>query len=225
MEKNEDNQEESMFSNNAKYISSSMNFFNNNEEIGNGMISTPAIDYANYTNVNQINHKNIYQPSDELIYIYIGCFSKIFPIIFIIFGLAFSSPCFYSKGFIAYFSLAMGIIFIVIGILVMFLGYYSVYFLMGENNLKITKKALIGKKVNIYEKGDLDYIEFKYNFIVEQIDTGRKPMHKYILTIVKSNQETETPLDIGQNKPLFTVEEIGYFNYVINNHIQNKMKM
>ena len=96
---------------------------------------------------------------------------------------------------------------------------------MGENNLKITKKALIGKKVNIYEKGDLDYIEFKYNFIVEQIEKGRKPMHKYILTIVKSNQETETPLDIGQNKPLFTVEEIGYFNYVINNHIQNKMKM
>ena len=225
MEKNEDNQEDTIFSNNPQDISSSMNFFNNNEEIGHGMISTPAIDYANYTNVNQINHKNIYQPSDELIYIYIGCFSKIFPIIFIIFGLAFSSPCLYSKGFIAYFSLAMGIIFIVIGILVMFLGYYSVYFLMGENNLKITKKALIGKKVNIYEKGDLDYIEFKYNFIVEQIEKGRKPMHKYILTIVKSNQETETPLDIGQNKPLFTVEEIGYFNYVINNHIQNKMKM
>ena len=48
-------------------------------------------------------------------------------------------------------------------------------------------------------------------------------MHKYILTIVKNNKETEIVFDIGQNKPLFTVEEIGYFNYIINNHIQNKM--
>lgn len=225
MENKQENKDETMFSNNPNDINDSINFFNKNEQIGTGIISTPAIDYAEYTNVNQINHKNIYQPSDELIYIYIGCFSKIFPIIFIIFGIAFSSPCFYSGGFIAYFSLFLGIIFIILGILIMFRGYYCIYFLMGENNLKITKRALIGRKENIYEKGDLDYVEFKYNFVVDQIENGVKPMHKYTLTIVKSNKETDIPLDIGQNKPLFTVEEIGYFNYIINNHIQNKMSI
>ncbi len=223
MEKKEENIDGTMFTNNPEDILNSINFFNKNEEIGLGIISTPAIDYKNYTNVAQINHKGIYQPSNDFLYIYIGCCSKIFPIFSIIFGLAFTSPFFYSDGFISYFSLILGIIFLLIGILIMFKGYYLIYFLIGENNLTIIKKALIGKQKNIYEKGQLEYIEFKYNFVIDDIEKGRRPMHKYILTIVKSNQEKETVFDIGQNKPLFTVEEIGYFNYIINNHIQNKM--
>ena len=223
MEKKEDNQEDFIFTNNPKDISTSINFFNEKDKIGSGIISTPAIDYNNYTNVSELNHKGIFQPSDNLIYIYIGCFFKIFPIIFLIFGISFASPSFYSQGFIAIFALILGIIFVIIGILIMFKGYYSIYFLMGENNLTITKKALIGKKVNYYEKGQLEYIEFKYDFNLEDIDKGIRPMHKYILNIVKSNQEIDVPLEVGQNKPLFTVEEMGYFNFIINRHIQNKM--
>ena len=63
MVKKEENIDESMFRNNTEDISNSINYFNKNEEIGVGIISTPAIDYKNYTNVSQINHKGIYQLS------------------------------------------------------------------------------------------------------------------------------------------------------------------
>ena len=222
-QQNDDDKDEPMFSNNINDIVEGINFFNNDESIGTGIISTPAIDYKNYTNVNQLNHRGIYQPKNNLIYIYFGCFTKIFPIIFIIFGLAFASPFFFTSGFISYFTLVLGIIFLLVGILIMIKGYYKISFLMRDNNLIIIQKALLCKKTNIYNPGDLEYIELKYNFIVENIDKGIRPMHRYKLDIIKSNQNSESVFDVGQNKPIFTMEEIGYFNYIINEYIKNKM--
>ena len=215
--------EEPMFSNNPNDISEIPNFFNNNEPIGTGIISTPAIDYKNYSNIEQINHRSIFQPKDNIIYIYLGFFVKIFPIIFIIFGITFGSPFFFTSGFISYFTLILGIIFLLIGLLIMIKGYYRIKFIMEENNIIIIKEALCAKKKNYYGPGDLEYIELKYDFLVEDIDKGIRPMHKYNLNIIKSNQDIEMVLDVGQNKPIFTMEEIGYFNYIINEHIQNKM--
>ena len=212
-----------LFSINQKDIPVSPNFFDNNDPIGTDSMSTPALDYKNYTNVNQLNHKRIYQPKDNIIFIYLGCFTKVFPIIFIIFGLIFCSPYFFASGFISYFALILGIILLLMGILIMAKGYYKINFIMGQNDITIIKVALIGKKKEFYGPGELEYIELKYNFVPENLNEGIKLMHRYVLNIFKSNQENNIILDLGQNKPIFTMEEIGYFNYIINEHIQNKM--
>ena len=94
---------------------------------------------------------------------------------------------------------------------------------MENNSIIVIKKALIGKKRNYYYPGDLEYVELKYNFIVENIEQGIRPTHQYNLNIAKSNQENEIVLDVAHNKAIFTMEEIGYFNYIINEFIQNKM--
>ena len=54
----------------------------------NQPIQMQVIDYANYSNVNQINSKNIHQIDSNNIYLSLGCCFKIVPIIFFLVGLA-----------------------------------------------------------------------------------------------------------------------------------------
>ena len=50
-------------------------------------------------------------------------------------------------------------------------------------------------------------------------------MHNYQLDIVTSDNSVSQVFRVGQNSPMFTPEEMDYFNYVINFHIQTKMRI
>ena len=103
-------------------------------------------------------------------------------------------------------------------------GYHSVYFVMGPNNLTVSKKALCGRSTTIYGPGEIISIELRH---YTKHKTGRKlktrkTIHHYQLDIFKASGN-EIVFNVGQNGILFTNEEIGYFNYILNFQIQTKM--
>ena len=184
-----------------------------------------AIDYQHITNVNQIQHINIYQPEVGSLYLSIGCCFKIFPIIFLILGLGIIPLFVVVKGNNGYICTAIGVLFVIVSIVMMFRGYYSVYILMGANDLTITKKALCGKNTTTYGPGELLSIELSHD-ITHKYRKGReRKMHNYQLDITTSDNSVSTIFRVGQNTRLFTLEEINYFNYVVNFHIQTKMRI
>ena len=182
----------------------------------------PQINYAQYSNVEQVHHRGVHQPDANTLYVSTGCCFKIFPIIFLIFGLGLSPACLYADNVIgAIAGTVVGVLFIAISIIMMFIGYYSVYFYLGDNTLTVTKKALCGRKVTLFGPGQLVSIELKHDITY----TGRDNLNNYQLDIISVGGATDTVFRVGQNSPLFTYEEIGYFNYVINTHIQTRMRI
>ena len=84
------------------------------------------------------------------------------------------------------------------------------------------KKALFRKKILIYNPGELLRIELNY---VYSLKSGRPEglFHKYSLVIVLTNGKTDNIFTIESGSTVFTNEEIEYFLYYINAHIQTKM--
>ena len=184
--------------------------------------NVPQIDYKKYTNVSQVHHRGIHQPDTNSIYVSTGCCFKIFPIIFLIFGVGFASLIIFVHEIGGYIGSAMGFLFIFISICMMFKGYYSVYFYMGPNTLTVTKKALCGKSTRVYMAGELVNIEMTHDITY---NTKGGAIFNYQLNINSTNSGTDIAFRVGQSSPLFTMEEIGYFNYVINFHILNNMRV
>lgn len=95
---------------------------------------------------------------------------------------------------------------------------------MGQNNLKVERKALCGKKIYNYNAGELLRVEFFYDFSRgDGVSEGDS--HKYYIWVFPLNGDTVKILHFPFDFPVFTSEEIEYFNYVINNHIQTKMRV
>ena len=183
--------------------------------------NVPNIDYQKYTNVSQVHHKGVHQPDANNIYISTGCCFKIMPIIFFIFGAVFSCMFLFAEGIGGIIGTVFGVIFVLISFCMMCKGYYSVYFTMGPNNLTVTKKALCGRSTRVYLPGELISVELTHDILPTR--DGRT--FNYQLNINTTNSGTDIAFRVGQSSPIFTMEEIGYFNYVINFHIQNNMRM
>ena len=90
---------------------------------------------------------------------------------------------------------------------------------MNPNSLTVTKKALCGKTTTIYNPGELLRIEFTYN----KYKWLSNAKNNYDLKIFPPNDLPDTILSIGSNSTVFTLEEIEYFHYRINKHIQEEM--
>ena len=50
-------------------------------------------------------------------------------------------------------------------------------------------------------------------------------MHHYNLIVVPTNASPDTIFSIGSSSRVFTPEEMGFFLYYINIHIQTKMRV
>ena len=182
----------------------------------NQPIQIQEINYANYTNVNQFNSKNIHQIDSNNIYLSLGCCFKIVPIIFFLVGLAAALSAF-AHGFGGYIACGIGVIFLIISIVWGCKNYYSVYFTMGDSALIMVKKSLLRRKTKVFRFGELHSIELK------EIKAKGGRMH-YLLDVTYTNMRTETEFHEQSGVPLFTHEEMGFFNYIINRHIQTKMR-
>ena len=99
------------------------------------------------------------------------------------------------------------------GFLSFFRKYNDVYFIMDSNNLIVIKKELCRKKTHIYNPGELIRIDFNHN------------ENNYSLVIVVKNGNNDNIFNIKAFVPIFTNEEIDYFLYYINTHIQTKMRV
>ena len=107
-----------------------------------------------------------------------------------------------------------------------FYQYKRVYFYLEQNSLKIVKKAICAKKIKIYNPGELERVEFLYKYSYEvDYDGDGSYINRYDLIFVTKTGIVNKIFSRGNTSKIFTQEEIDYFLYYMNNHIQTKMNM
>ena len=189
-----------------------------------GVVPQPVIQYNNiyqqYNNISQINHKGVYQVDENTFYVSTGCCFKLFPFVFGLVGLG---TLVFGIYIAQVFLIIFGAIFAAVGIYLFFFMYNNIYFIMGPNTLTIMKKATCRKKTNIYNPGELERIEFNYRYTLEAGD--RRYTHKYTLIVVPTNGDVDNIFEVRSSIRVFTIEEMEYFLYYINTHIQTKMRV
>ena len=193
--------------------------------------NTPQTEMNKYKNISEIPHKHIYQTDSNTFYIKIStdCCLVIFPLLFIFIGIGvfvFYFFLLFSGNESSIIILVVGVGFIICGIYLSCTLYYSIFFIMEPNSLKIGKKSVCGKKIKIYNIGELERVDFTYKYSLEKnYEEFDAYVHRYILMIIETKGKTDTILNRGWLNEFYTKEEIDYFLYHINNHIQNNMKM
>ena len=184
-------------------------------------------EYQNYNNISQIPHKRIKQPDPNTFIVSSGCCSRIFPFIFAGFGIFLMLLPVTEIGE-GNFNIAAicGVIFFAIGIYLFFKLNNSVIFVMGPNTLTVIEKATCRKKTRIYNPGELQRIALDYRYIYRHSEgsggTGGY-MHEYSLIVFRTTEGAANIFSVSSSSPEFTSEEIDYFLYYINTHIQTKM--
>lgn len=185
----------------------------------------PQIDYSKYSNLNQLNHRGIKQTSENTFYLPEKCCSCARWGIVIIFLFSFSF-C-----FILLLDITVGtVIFAIFGFIMSCLGmiglctiYFSVYFVLNPNNIKVILIAWCGRKSLVYERGQITQIIFNSS---SNSDDRGKNFYVYELNIKQNIPGENSVFNIfskNSGKQLYTEEEIGYFNYIMNHHIQSKL--
>ena len=101
-------------------------------------------------------------------------------------------------------------------------GYYSLFIVLGSNNLTVIHKAICNKDIKIYNPGELERIDFTYT---PSQGKGNKTLHEYALSAVRKDGKTERILYLDSKSIRFTQDEIEYFVYTVNTHIQTKMRV
>ena len=186
--------------------------------------SNTQIDYSKYTNINQLNYRGIKQ-SNNSFYVTKRCCEKLFPIIYFTFSLGFAGLVFYTEvNVITVLTSIVGFIFAGCGILMLCRSYHSVTFVLEPKSIKVTESAWCGRKTTVFGSGQITQILFNSEY---KIMNG-KPFHSYKITIFQ-NIPGEVPenniFGSGYKNVLYTEEEMGYFNYVMNHHIQTNMNI
>ena len=170
-----------------------------------------------YKNFSEIRHKGISHPNENTFDIETSCYYKCFPFLLCFIGLLFISLILTKKTELVLIGL-VGFCFLLCGLLSLFIIYTNVSFIMGPNNLIIVKKSFCSKKTLIYNKGQLLRIDFIFTFL------PRGTSHNYRLEVILINGKSVLILALGSSYSLFTKQEINYFLYKVNNHIQTKMQ-
>lgn len=166
----------------------------------------------------EIPHKGILQPDENSFYITTGCCFKFIPFFGCFLGLLMIVISLLTEVIIIV--IILGSLIFLVNFSFFFVLFNNVYFIMGQNNLKIVKEALCRKKTLIYNPGQLLRIELNY-----QLSSDDDASHKYELIIYPMYDDKDTIFSIGSSSKVFTNEEIDYFLKVINNHIQTKMRI
>lgn len=195
----------------------------NNNAIGN-KTNQPQIDYSKYNNITQLHHRGIKQVDANTFYISKRCCQKIFPIFYFLFSVCFTTVIFWTEvkvGTIV--CTVLGGIFTILGILMLCKAYYGYYFQINPNNIRVTEIAWCGRKTTIFAAGQITSIDF-------QVERGRnhrgKTFYSYSISIyqnIPGLPEKNVIFSDGHQTRLFTEEEIGFFNYIMNHHIQTNL--
>ena len=172
------------------------------------------------TDISQVRNKGIVQLEPNTFTIKGSSCFKAFPLIFFFFGLIFIVVGIFIKmTFIKVVFLILGIIFALVSICLSFSIFHTIIFVMGANTLEVQQKALLRKKVKMFQRGEIRGI----NFSVEQRPDDEGTMMNNYRIVISSNSGDEEIYNTSTNFESFTPEEIEYFNNYINNHIQRNM--
>jgi len=116
-------------------------------------------------------------------------------------------------------SFALGLCFILVGLISSCISNQNAYIILYQNSIGIIKKASCYRKTLVYNLEELERIDFIY-----QRENNKK--NNYFLNIVRKNGNTENICHfISYSRILFTSDEIDYFLYKVNNHIQTKRRV
>ena len=184
----------------------------------------PQIDYSKISNLNQINHMHIYQISDNMFKIKRNCYTflKIVPIIGICISLIMSIILFIVGGEAFTIFGAVFIVILIGHVILAFFNYYEINFILGENNITVEKQAIFRKKTINYISGQIQNVQLTCQFSQEC-----EQLYRYKIDFTLNNNGTTSHVSYFKeacDSQIYTLEEIGYFNYVMNKHIQTKMR-
>ena len=192
--------------------------------------STPIYqnNYQNMNNISEVPTKGIKQINSNTFLISTGCYF-LYMLYFILF-LAFLA-FFGSILTIIYGSPELGTFLGPLAGIIIFIffckerakTYTDIYFILNDNSLKIIKKSCF-KKEEIYSYAEIN--EVKFDFYENYNERSKKIYYDYYLYINlnSADNKKETLFEIKQtSKKRFTQEEINYFLYIVNKHIQTKM--
>ena len=185
------------------------------------------IDYSKYTNINQLNHRRINQIDNNTFQIRKTCADEICGIfIFFIDIIVFI-------GFILFGIFLDIIIMIVIGAVMLLFGIWWFYELCCDfkktiniilrPSIIIVEEIACKKNVTQFYTFQLSKVELAYESD-QDCDCTCKYSYKIIFKMRDEHVAEKTFFEISRCKQIYTPEEIGYFNYVMKNHLQTKMK-
>jgi hypothetical protein len=175
-----------------------------------------------------VQHKGILQTETNTYNITTGSCMKIIPFIMFFIG-------FVTMGFTAislpetWIPFIFGLIFISCSIVFCCRMFHNIFIVLGPNNITVIQKAICNKRITIYNPGELERIEFTYNKTRSR-NTGKRSrgyttMHNYNIKAVRKNGSSDSILNVGSSLILFTQDEIEFFLYTVNTHIQTKMRV
>ena len=167
-----------------------------------------------------VQHKGIFQSETNTYYITGGFCMKCIPLVFFFMGffIMLFSFIFLPEALIPF---IVGIIFTLISLVLCRIN-YTTFFILGPNNLTIIQKATCNRKYRTYNQGELERMDLTHSK-----ERGRKKnvLYKYTLNIVRKNGTIDPILEFGSYEPLFTDDEMEFFLYTVNTHIQTKMRV
>ena len=183
-----------------------------------GIFNQPQnnINYENIKNVGQIPHLLFTQPDDNaflinsksilIVPVILMCFS----LVFILIGVFAGEPMTYIMIFFASIP-------IIVSICICINIETSIYFIFCPNQIKAIKNHLCRKKDFFYNSGELLRVKFQQNF--RKTTKGLRLIYEIVFITTKGADKI---YGLYSNA-LFTLNEIGYFLYAVNRHIQTKM--
>ena len=171
--------------------------------------------FPNITSINQIPHHGVFQiKNNKFKIIRVRCFYRlVFPMIYIITGLATLIGGSFGELEMV-FLIIFGFGFLSVGLLVLFILNRNFNFILGENNLEVEYENIFCKNSTIYNPGEITKIEFYSDYneeyinyhLILQTNDGNVDLFGFLINIK------------------FTDEEMKYLTYIINNHINTKMR-
>lgn len=196
-----------------------------NEVQNENIINNNYIDYNKITNVKQINHRGLHQVNSTTFYITTKCCcDKAFQCIYFFFSLSFSFLFLIEFNIILILTSILALVFVYFSILMLCKSYFTTYFELLVHSIKITEKAWCGRKARIYGNGQIDKIEFK----VENLNLNSKWYYKYKVKLYGTDADHPAGVCVfccESKSELFTKEEIEYFNFIMNHHIQKNIAL
>ena len=176
--------------------------------------------FPNASSIKHIPHLGISQISKNKFEIKQGgcCYRLCAPIFFILLGFG---------GFVSGFTgdhsiIFYGVLFSSIGLGLMCCRNKSFIFTLGENSLMVeTEPCCCGSSSTVYHPGEIFKIQFSSYFDYDS--ENQKTYHSHLTLF--TNKGKIILIDYESSSKLFTDEEMDYLTYIVNNHINKKMKL
>ena len=187
------------------------------------------IDYSKYTNISQLNPIHIKQLDNNTFLISKTCCEKasyiilacVAPILFLSFSLSYGL----TKNKIYLILFIVLIIALIYEIILIIKTVNSIYIILDTNNITVKEEGWCKKRTTLFHSGLLNRAELKCE---NKVASCGIKADFYTLTFYSNSQNIIPDTCFlnrqkDKNKNIFTDEEMGYFNYVVNNHIQKNM--